>query len=36
MGRFVYRGSGALLGASLLLAASAAAQQPVTLPEASP
>ena len=36
MGRFVSRGSGMLLGASLLLAASAAAQQPLTLPEASP
>jgi tetratricopeptide (TPR) repeat protein len=36
MGRFVFRGSGLLLGASILLAASAAAQQPVTLPEASP
>jgi tetratricopeptide (TPR) repeat protein len=37
MGRFVYRGSGVLLGASLLLAASAAAQPaPLTLPQASP
>lgn len=36
MGRFVYRGSGVLLGASLLLAAAAAAQPALTLPEASP
>lgn len=36
MGRFVFRRSGLLLGASILLAASASAQQPVTLPEASP
>ena len=37
MGRFVYRGSGLLLGASLLFAASAAAQTPaLTLPQASP
>jgi tetratricopeptide (TPR) repeat protein len=36
MGRFVFRRSGLLLGASIVLAASASAQQPVTLPEASP
>ncbi len=36
MRRFVHRGSGLLLGASLLYAATAAAQPVLTLPEASP
>ena len=36
MRRFVHRKAGTLLGAVLLVASSAAAQTPLTLPEASP